>query len=48
MPGFGDQTDTVLRAMSGRPPDQVAFLVHDLDAGVRELGPMLGVKRWVG
>lgn len=48
MPGFGDQTDTVLRAMAGRPPDQVAYLVRDLQEGVRRLAPMFGVKRWVG
>ena len=48
MPGFGDQTDTVLRPFAGRPPDQVAYVVHDLEAGVQEMGRMFGVRRWVG
>lgn len=48
MPGFGDQTDTVLRAFANRAPDQVGYVVRDLEQGVRELGPVFGVKRWVG
>ena len=48
MPGFGDQTDTVLKAFAKRPPDQVGYVVPDLDAGVRDLGRMFGVRRWVG
>lgn len=48
MPGFGDHTDTILRAMSGRAPDQVGYVVPNLDEGVKQLGPMFGVKRWVG
>lgn len=48
VPGFGDQTDTVLRGFANRPPDQVGYDVRDLEIGVRELGRMFGVKRWVG
>jgi hypothetical protein len=48
MPGFGDQTDTVLRGFANRPPDQVGYVVPDLEKGVRELGTMFGVKRWFG
>jgi methylmalonyl-CoA/ethylmalonyl-CoA epimerase len=48
MPGFGDQTDTVLRSFANRAPDQVGYVVPDLEAGVRDLGRMFGVRRWVG
>lgn len=48
MPGFGDQTDTVLRPFAARAPDQVCYVVPDLNAGVRELGRLFGVHRWVG
>ncbi len=48
MPGYGDRTDTVLAPVTGRPPDQVAYVVTDLEEGVRRLGPKLGVSRWLG
>jgi methylmalonyl-CoA/ethylmalonyl-CoA epimerase len=48
MPGYGDRTDTVLAPVTGRPPDQVAYVVADLEEGVRRLGPRLGVSRWLG
>ena len=48
MPGFGDQTDTVLLPFACRPPDQVAYVVRDLEAGVREMGRIFGIRRWVG
>src|SRR5260370_20264947 len=48
MPGYGDRTDTTLAPVTGRPPDQVAYVVTDLDEGVRRLGPRLGVSRWLG
>lgn len=48
MPGFGDQTDTVLRPFPNRAPDQVGYVVPDLETGVRQFGPVLGVNRWVG
>ena len=48
MAGFGDQTDTVLRAMPGRAPDQIGYVVRDLEEGVRQVGAIFGVRRWVG
>lgn len=48
MPGFGDQTDTVLRPFPNRAPDQVGYVVEDLEEGVRRLGPIFGVKHWMG
>lgn len=48
MAGFGDQTDTVLRAMPGRAPDQIGYVVPDLEAAMPEIGRLFGVSRWVG
>jgi methylmalonyl-CoA/ethylmalonyl-CoA epimerase len=48
VPGYGDRTDTTLIPLTGRPPDQVAYVVADLEEGIRRLGPQLGVSRWLG
>lgn len=48
MAGYGDQTDTVLRAMPGRAPDQIGYVVPDLQTGVKEIGQLFGIGRWVG
>jgi methylmalonyl-CoA/ethylmalonyl-CoA epimerase len=48
MPGYGDSTDTTLRPLGGRAPDQVAYVVEDLEEGARRLGRLFGVRRWVG
>ncbi len=48
MTGYGDQSDTTLVPMPGRAPDQVAYVVRDLEEGVRDLGRRLGVSRWLG
>ena len=48
MPGYGDHTDLDLTPIVGRPPDQVGFVVTDLEEAVHRIGRMLGVRRWVG
>ena len=48
MAGYGDHTDTVLRAMPRRAPDQIAFVVPDLERGAKEIGAIFGVSRWIG
>jgi methylmalonyl-CoA/ethylmalonyl-CoA epimerase len=48
VPGYGDRTDTTLLPVTGRRPDQVAYVVPDLDEGVQRLGRSLGVSRWLG
>lgn len=48
MPGYGDQTDTVLRPVIGRPPDQIAYVVEDLESSVQDIGRRLGIRRWLG
>jgi glyoxalase/bleomycin resistance protein/dioxygenase superfamily protein len=48
MPGYGDRTDTAPVPMPGRPPDQVAYVVRDLEEGVWRLGRQFGVSRWLG
>jgi methylmalonyl-CoA/ethylmalonyl-CoA epimerase len=48
MPGHGDRTDTTPVPLVGRPPDQVAYVVPDLEEGVQRLGRRLGVSRWIG
>jgi methylmalonyl-CoA/ethylmalonyl-CoA epimerase len=48
MPGFGDRTDTVLAPITARPPDQVAYVVEDLESAVQDLGRRFGVRRWLG
>ena len=43
-----DRTDTVLIPLPGRPPDQVAYVVPELEEGVQRLGRRFGVSRWLG
>lgn len=46
--GYGDSSDTVLRPLMNRPPDQVAFIVEDHVAGAQQIGRMFGIARWLG
>ena len=48
MPGIGDQSDTVLRPVAGRQPDQLAYVVDDLEPAVQDIGRRLGIRRWLG
>jgi len=45
---IGDKSDTTLATFLGRAPDQVAYVVHDLEAAVHEFGRKMGISRWSG
>ena len=48
MTTIGDRSDTELRPAAGRAPDQICYIVEDLEKGVRTIGQRLGIKRWLG
>jgi hypothetical protein len=45
---LGDSSDVTPQSFLNRPPDQVAYVVRDLESAVHEFGAALGISRWFG
>jgi methylmalonyl-CoA/ethylmalonyl-CoA epimerase len=48
MAGFGDSSDVSARSFINRPPDQVAYVVPDLEPALRSYSRLMGMSDWVG
>lgn len=48
MPGFGDSSDVSAASFVNRPPDQVAYVVRDLEPAVKSFAENMGIPDWVG
>src|SRR5918998_2863496 len=48
MAGYGDKSDVVASSFLNRAPDQAAYVVHDLRAGLESWAKKMGVPDWVG
>lgn len=46
--GFGDASDATSLSFINRPPDQVAYVVADLEKAIEQYGRMMGISDWVG
>lgn len=48
MAGFGDSTDVTALSFVNRPPDQVAYVVPDLEPALARYSQIFGISDWVG
>lgn len=48
MAGFGDRSDVSASSFVNRPPDQVAYVVRDLEPALALFAQKLGIADWVG
>lgn len=48
MAGFGDKTDAIGASFVNRPPDQVAYVVPDMEAALEKYSKLFGISDWVG
>ncbi|MFV0375027.1 VOC family protein [Microbacterium sp.] len=48
MAGFGDRSDVSATSFVNRPPDQVAYVVPDMEKTLAEYSRLFGISDWVG